>query len=85
MNCIKLYDYVYFEISLKCFDITVCVTCHPSLYLQGIDFLEPFIPIEVTKYSEEEIQKVMDYYEDRRWIQQPEGRHIDSFYITFFK
>lgn len=33
MNCIKLYDYVYFEISLKCFDITVCVTCHPSLYL----------------------------------------------------
>ncbi|XP_048735023.2 28S ribosomal protein S29, mitochondrial-like isoform X2 [Ostrea edulis] len=41
---------------------------------EGIDFLEPFIPIEVTKYSEEEIQKVMDYYEDRRWIQQPEAK-----------
>jgi hypothetical protein len=52
---------------------------HPSLYFQGIDFLEPFIPIEITKYSEKEIQTVMDYFEDRRWIQQPEGTLL---YIT---
>lgn len=41
---------------------------------EGIDFLEPFIPVEVPKYNEEEIQKVMDYYEDRRWIQLPEAK-----------
>ena len=49
----------------------------PVFLLQGIDFLEPFIPIEVPKYSDAEVMKVMDYYEDRKWIQYPEGIYFE--------
>ncbi|XP_022329599.1 small ribosomal subunit protein mS29-like isoform X1 [Crassostrea virginica] len=45
---------------------------------EGIDFLEPFIPIEVPKYSDAEVMKVMDYYEDRKWIQYPEAKTSDG-------
>lgn len=45
---------------------------------EGVDFLEPFLPIEVPKYSNAELQSVMDYYIDRRWIQAPEAKTLDG-------
>ncbi|XP_074650971.1 small ribosomal subunit protein mS29-like [Tubulanus polymorphus] len=45
---------------------------------EGFEWLDPFIPIEVQKYSEKEIHSCMDYYEDRLWIQHPEGKTTDG-------
>lgn len=45
---------------------------------EGVDFLEPFLPIEVPKYGNAELQSVMDYYIDRRWIQAPEAKTLDG-------
>lgn len=36
---------------------------------QGFEHLDPFIPIQVTNYSEKEFQSCIDYYVNRRWIQ----------------
>lgn len=54
------------------------------LFLQGVDFLEPFLPIEVPKYSNAELQSVMDYYIDRRWIQAPEGTYQNCRIMHFW-
>lgn len=60
---------------LMIFDCMVFESLHPISFLQGVDFLEPFLPIEVPKYGNAELQSVMDYYIDRRWIQAPEGTY----------
>lgn len=44
------------------------------LYLQGFEELEPFIPIEVVNYSDDEIHSCYDYYVDRLWIQNEMGK-----------
>ena len=31
--------------------------------------MEPFIPIEVPSYSDDEISNHLEYYKDRNWIQ----------------
>lgn len=36
---------------------------------EGFEHLDPFIPIKVGNYSEEEYQNCIGYYLDRRWIQ----------------
>lgn len=36
---------------------------------EGFEELEPFIPIEVVNYSDDEIHSCFDYYVDRLWIQ----------------
>lgn len=60
---------------LMIFDCMLFESLHPISFLQGVDFLEPFLPIEVPKYGNAELQSVMDYYIDRRWIQAPEGTY----------
>lgn len=57
------------------FDCMLYQSLNSISFLQGVDFLEPFLPIEVPKYSNAELQSVMDYYIDRRWIQAPEGTY----------
>ncbi|XKL64115.1 hypothetical protein PGB90_004201 [Kerria lacca] len=36
---------------------------------EGFETLDPFIPIQVSKLSELEFHSLLDYYEDRRWLQ----------------
>lgn len=36
---------------------------------EGFEHCDPFIPIQVGNYSEEEFQNCVSYYLDRRWIQ----------------
>lgn len=36
--------------------------------------LDPFIPVEVPKLSELEFHSMLDYYEDRRWLQKMGSR-----------
>lgn len=39
------------------------------LLSQGFELLDPFIPVEVPKLSEMEFHNMLDYYEDRRYLQ----------------
>jgi len=36
---------------------------------EGFEHLDPFIPVEVKRYDEKEYTNCIDYYLDRRWIQ----------------
>ncbi|CAG7833761.1 unnamed protein product [Allacma fusca] len=37
----------------------------------GWEHMDPFIPINVEKYSHQELQTTIDYYLDRKWLQHP--------------
>ncbi|KAF7992588.1 hypothetical protein HCN44_004932 [Aphidius gifuensis] len=41
---------------------------HYLLGKEGFEHLDPFLPIQVNDYSNEEFENVMDYYRDRKWI-----------------
>lgn len=41
---------------------------------KGFELLEPFVPMEIPKYSRKEIISCLDYYIDRNWLQNPLGR-----------
>lgn len=36
---------------------------------EGFEHMDPFVPVEVTNYDEKEYQNCIDYYLDRKWIQ----------------
>lgn len=36
---------------------------------EGFEHLDPFVPVEVTNYDEREYQNCIDYYVERKWIQ----------------
>uniref|UniRef100_A0A1B6F8W6 Small ribosomal subunit protein mS29 n=2 Tax=Cuerna arida TaxID=1464854 RepID=A0A1B6F8W6_9HEMI len=40
----------------------------------GVESIDPFIPINVPVYSPLEFQNYLDYLEEKRWLQKPEGR-----------
>ncbi|CAN8005531.1 unnamed protein product, partial [Ixodes hexagonus] len=54
----------------------------PSYYpkyllgLKGFEFFEPFVPVHVPGYSEKEIESCLDYYIDRRYIQNRRGKCV---------
>jgi small subunit ribosomal protein S29 len=41
---------------------------------KGFYYLEPFVPIEIPSYSDEEISNHLEYYKDRNWIQNPDAK-----------
>lgn len=46
-------------------------SCLP-LYLlekEGFEHLDPFVPIYVPEYSAKEVERCLDYYTERRWLQ----------------
>jgi len=64
--------------------VTVDSTAHPGelreshlprylLTKEGFEMMDPFVPVEVTNYSEKEMQSQIDYYIDRKWLQQPKA------------
>lgn len=53
-------------------------------FQQGFHDFDPFVPIEVEKYSDKEMVTCLEYYQDRRWLQRPaafteEGREEIKF------
>lgn len=48
------------------------------IFFQGIEALEPFVPIQVQKYTETEFENQYQYYLDRNWIQNQRGREEDG-------
>ncbi|CAK1601607.1 unnamed protein product [Parnassius mnemosyne] len=42
------------------------------LYKKGFEHLDPFVPVEVGRYSEKEFLSCASYYRDRLWLRGPE-------------
>ena len=36
--------------------------------------MEPFVPVEVPSYTEEELTNHFEYYKDRNWLQNPDAK-----------
>ncbi|XP_035666347.1 28S ribosomal protein S29, mitochondrial-like [Branchiostoma floridae] len=36
---------------------------------EGFEYMDPYVPVLVEKYTEKEIESCLDYYTDRMWIQ----------------
>lgn len=50
---------------------------HLPLYLigrQGFEHIDPFIPVMVPELSTAEFNNMLDYYEEKRWLQKTGGR-----------
>lgn len=56
------------------FSLKITFVCILRLLSQGFELLDPFIPVEVPKLSEMEFHSMLDYYEDRRFLQKIGGR-----------
>ncbi|CAF1324573.1 unnamed protein product [Adineta steineri] len=50
------------------------MTVKSLLRTEGIEALEPFVPIQVQKYTDDEFNNQYRYYVDRNWIQNHRGR-----------
>ena len=46
-----------------------------SFCLQGFQFMDPFVPILVDKFSEREAYNMVDYLIERKWIQKPQCKY----------
>lgn len=42
-----------------------------KFFFQGFEHIDPFIPIEVGRYSEREFLSCANYYRDRLWLRGP--------------
>ncbi|XP_025193340.1 28S ribosomal protein S29, mitochondrial [Melanaphis sacchari] len=50
---------------------------HLPIYLigrQGFEHIDPFIPVMVPELSTAEFNNMLDYYEEKRWLQKTNGR-----------
>lgn len=54
---------------------------HVQLF-QGFELIDPFVPVEIPALTEYEFNCLLDYYEDRRWLQKPGGREELEFLTT---
>lgn len=43
-------------------------------FLQGFEHIDPFIPVMVPELSSVEFNNMLDYYEEKRWLQKTGGR-----------
>lgn len=44
---------------------------------QGFEHLDPFVPIEVGRYTEKEFLSCASYYRDRLWLRGPEETEVE--------
>lgn len=44
------------------------------LLFQGTETLDPFVPILVPQLTEAELHTMLDYYEEKLWLQTPGAR-----------
>lgn len=45
---------------------------------EGFQDFDPFVPVEVSEFTQKEFQSCMDYYEDRQWLQRPAARTLEG-------
>ena len=51
---------------------------------KGFYHMEPFVPIEVPSYSNEEILNYFEYYKEKNWLQSPEAKSDEGKEELFF-
>ncbi|XP_037532850.1 28S ribosomal protein S29, mitochondrial [Nematolebias whitei] len=51
---------------------------HELLGESGFDSMDPFIPVSVPNYNEEEFESCYLYYLERKWLQHPQSRTEDA-------
>jgi small subunit ribosomal protein S29 len=44
---------------------------YACLLFQGWEEFDPFVPVFVDVYSSQEVQTIIDYYLERKWLQHP--------------
>jgi len=47
---------------------------HFIVFFQGFEHIDPFIPVMVPELSTSEFNNMLDYYEEKRWLQKTGGR-----------
>lgn len=68
------YDWSHGAVILTLDKLAINTTTAESYYpyyllgKEGFEHLDPFLPISVDNYNNEEFNNVMDYYKDRKWI-----------------
>ncbi|KAK0168706.1 hypothetical protein PV327_002480 [Microctonus hyperodae] len=73
MNLTK-YDWCNAAIVVTVDEFAVYSENHQSVlprYLlgkEGFEHLDPFLPVEVPRYSQDEFETVMEYYKERKWV-----------------
>lgn len=45
-----------------------------TIFFQGFEHIDPFIPVMVPELSTVEFNNMLDYYEEKRWLQKSGGR-----------
>jgi small subunit ribosomal protein S29 len=50
--------------------------------MQGFEHMDPFIPIEVSKYTEKEFISCASYYRDRLWLRGPSDAEQELEFIS---
>ena len=71
-----------FEVSISLspnsvqFALLICDWCISisGCFLQGFEFLDPFVPVFVDNYNEKEMESCIEYYIHKKWIQNEQGR-----------
>lgn len=43
-------------------------------FFQGFEHIDPFIPVMVPELTTAEFNNMLDYYEEKRWLQRTGGR-----------
>lgn len=60
-----IFSQLYYCI-LYIYIVTIC--------FQGFEHIDPFIPVMVPELSTVEFNNMLDYYEEKRWLQKSGGR-----------
>lgn len=47
-----------------------------SVFQEGFDNMEPFVPVSVPNYNEKEFESCYLYYLDRNWLQHPHSKFV---------
>uniref|UniRef100_A0A8C1UW32 Small ribosomal subunit protein mS29 n=1 Tax=Cyprinus carpio TaxID=7962 RepID=A0A8C1UW32_CYPCA len=56
------------------FFLSFCLCLLPSVFQEGFDNMEPFVPVSVSNYNEKEFESCYLYYLDRNWLQHSHSR-----------
>lgn len=57
----------------KCYLLLVTYN-YLTIFFQGFEHIDPFIPVMVPELSTAEFNNMLDYYEEKRWLQKTGGR-----------
>ncbi len=61
---------------LNIFALFLFLSLMSSVFQEGFDDMEPFVPVSVSNYNEKEFESCYLYYLDRNWLQHPHSKFV---------